>query len=32
MFSYTFDTSEYAEILQYVSLFLLFVIGAMIII
>ena len=30
MFSYTFDTSEYAEILQYVSLFLLFVIGAMI--
>lgn len=30
MFSYTFDTSEYAEILQYVSLFLLFVIGTMI--
>lgn len=30
MFSYNFDTSEYAEILQYVSLFLLFVIGTMI--
>ena len=30
MFSYYFDTSEYAEILQYVSLFLLFVIGTMI--
>tara|TARA_B100001094_G_scaffold119409_1_gene115103 strand:- start:2110 stop:2952 length:843 start_codon:yes stop_codon:yes gene_type:complete len=30
MFSYYFDTSDYAEILQYVSLFLLFVIGAMI--
>ena len=30
MFSYAFDTSEYAEILQYVSLFLLFVIGTMI--
>ena len=30
MFSYTFDTTEYAEILQYVSLFLLFVIGTMI--
>jgi hypothetical protein len=30
MFSYYFDTNEYAEILQYVSLFLLFVIGTMI--
>ena len=30
MFSYYFDTSEYTEILQYVSLFLLFVIGTMI--
>jgi hypothetical protein len=30
MFSYYFDTSQYTEILQYVSLFLLFVIGAMI--
>lgn len=30
MFSYYFDTTEYAEILQYVSLFLLFVIGTMI--
>ena len=30
MFSYTFDTSEYSEILQYISLFLLFVIGTMI--
>ena len=30
MFSYYFDTSQYAEILQYISLFLLFVIGTMI--
>ena len=30
MFSYYFDTSDYAEILQYISLFLLFVIGTMI--
>ena len=30
MFSYYFDTAEYAEILQYISLFLLFVIGTMI--
>tara|TARA_B100001248_G_C27313232_1_gene423032 strand:+ start:194 stop:1021 length:828 start_codon:yes stop_codon:yes gene_type:complete len=30
MFSYYFDTNEYAEILQYISLFLLFVIGIMI--
>ena len=30
MFSYYFDTTEYSEILQYVSLFLLFVIGTMI--
>jgi hypothetical protein len=30
MFNYYFDTSEYTEILQYVSLFLLFVIGTMI--
>ena len=30
MFSYNFDTSEYTEILQYVSLFLLFVIGTMV--
>jgi hypothetical protein len=30
MFNYYFDTSEYTEILQYVSLFLLFVIGTMV--
>jgi hypothetical protein len=30
MFSYYFDTSEYTELLQYVSLFLLFVIGTMV--
>ena len=30
MFNYYFDTSQYTEILQYVSLFLLFVIGTMI--
>lgn len=30
MFSYYFDTTEYSEILQYFSLFLLFVIGSMI--
>jgi hypothetical protein len=30
MFSYYFDTNDYAEILQYISLFLLFVIGTMI--
>ena len=30
MFSYYFDTAQYAEILQYISLFLLFVIGTMV--
>lgn len=30
MFNYFFDTSEYTELLQYLSLFLLFVIGTMI--
>jgi hypothetical protein len=30
MFTYTFNTSEYTELLQYLSLFLLFVIGVMI--
>ena len=31
MFNYFFDTNQYTELLQYLSLFLLFVIGFMVI-